>query len=65
MFEYEVTSSGVALILMLSLPFFSQIKAEVNELYRQAELDIDGVFKYMLLSQYLGSPVESSSRGKN
>lgn len=26
-----------------------QIKAEVNKLYRQVELDVDGVFKYMLL----------------
>ncbi|XP_021916659.1 LOW QUALITY PROTEIN: DNA polymerase alpha catalytic subunit [Zootermopsis nevadensis] len=26
-----------------------KIKAEVNKLYRQVELDIDGVFKYMLL----------------
>lgn len=28
---------------------FSQIKTEVNKLYRRVELDIDGVFKYMLL----------------
>lgn len=26
-----------------------QIKSEVNKLYRQVELDVDGVFKYMLL----------------
>ena len=26
-----------------------QIKMEVNKLYRQGELDVDGVFKYMLL----------------
>lgn len=26
-----------------------KIKAEVNKLYRQVELDVDGVFKYMLL----------------
>jgi DNA polymerase alpha subunit A len=31
------------------LCFFSQIKTEVNKLYRRIELDIDGVFKYMLL----------------
>jgi DNA polymerase alpha subunit A len=34
---------------MNSFPLFLQIKAEVNKLYRQVELDIDGVFKYMLL----------------
>lgn len=28
---------------------YSQIKTEVNKLYRKIELDIDGVFKYMLL----------------
>lgn len=27
----------------------NKIKAEVNKLYRQVELDVDGVFKYMLL----------------
>ena len=26
-----------------------QIKTEVNKLYKQVELDVDGVFKYMLL----------------
>ena len=26
-----------------------KIKTEVNKLYRQVELDVDGVFKYMLL----------------
>lgn len=26
-----------------------QIKVEVNKMYRHVELDIDGVFKYMLL----------------
>lgn len=26
-----------------------QIKSEVNKLYKQIELDIDGVFQYMLL----------------
>lgn len=26
-----------------------KIKAEVNKIYKQVELDIDGVFKYMLL----------------
>ena len=35
------------------LPFWVlcilQIKMEVNKLYRQVELDVDGVFKYMLL----------------
>lgn len=31
------------------IPLFLQIKIEVNRLYRQVELDIDGVFKYMLL----------------
>jgi DNA polymerase alpha subunit A len=30
-------------------PLFLQIKMEVNKLYRQVELDVDGVFKYMLL----------------
>jgi DNA polymerase alpha subunit A len=34
---------------MYSFPLFLQIKTEVNKLYRQVELDIDGVFKYMLL----------------
>ena len=29
------------------IPF--QIKTEVNKLYRRIELDIDGVFQYMLL----------------
>lgn len=28
---------------------YSQVKAEVNKLYRLLELDIDGVYKYMLL----------------
>ena len=28
---------------------FLQIKVEVNKMYKQIELDIDGVFKYMLL----------------
>jgi DNA polymerase alpha subunit A len=37
------------LSFMLAFPLFLQIKAEVNKLYRQVELDIDGVFKYMLL----------------
>lgn len=41
------------LVSSTDLPFWVlcilQIKMEVNKLYRQVELDVDGVFKYMLL----------------
>jgi DNA polymerase alpha subunit A len=49
MYECAVTYGGLTLSFMHSFPLFLQIKTEVNKLYRQVELDIDGVFKYMLL----------------
>lgn len=34
--------------MKINIKFF-QIKSEVNRLYKHVELDVDGVFKYMLL----------------
>lgn len=44
--EREFISTGWSLITFFLL---FQIKTEVNKLYKHLELDIDGVFKYMLL----------------
>ena len=51
----------------LSLNALFQIKAEVNKLYRLLELDVDGVFKYMLLlkkKKYAALTVSKLPNGK-
>lgn len=46
---------------------YFQVKAEVNKLYRLLELDIDGVYKYMLLlkkKKYAALAVSKLPNGK-
>lgn len=43
----------------------NKIKQEVNKLYRQVELDIDGVFKYLLLLKKKKYAAVTLSKGKN
>lgn len=33
----------------MSYLHIKQVKAEVNKMYKQVELDVDGIFKYLLL----------------
>lgn len=47
--------------------YYSQVKAEVNKLYKLLEIDIDGVFKSLLLlkkKKYAALVVENQGEGR-
>lgn len=53
--------------LSVCIAVCGQVKAEVNKLYKQLEIDIDGVFKSLLLlkkKKYAALCVESTGDGR-
>ena len=54
-----------SLLTFVTLPRSSQIKRQVNKLYKLLELDVDGLYRYMLLLKKKKYAAVAASRGSD